>query len=128
MMNKPKKEDGPTSFVRIDNSNMIKLTIKQLAKLYTKYAKTVLEIKRLNDARVDLRKSLYAKIAEMDTDYAMLVENLPKAPKEIHVRKPAYPVEKIQEEPEVEYESPKDTFETLRAEFEKIRGELEKIR
>lgn len=126
-MNKTDSNDeAEVSFVKIENANMIRLVIKQISKLYTQYAKIILEIKSLKDQKRDRRKALIEKLDEIGQEYKDLVKLLPKKEQEKHipsVKKIKYPKERI---PDVEFGS--DAFSTLRKEFELIRDELERIK
>jgi hypothetical protein len=120
------KDESAVSFVRLENANMIKLSLKQLAKLYTKYANKILEIKNIKDQKTELRKELFEQLNKIEDDYKELLKQLPKQPKmpQAKIKKTPYPKEKV---PIIEYETG-DTFSNLRREFERIREELERIR
>jgi uncharacterized coiled-coil DUF342 family protein len=124
-INPASRETSDTSFVKIENGNMIKLTLKQIAKLYTQYAKIVLEIKELKDKKSEIRSDLFQKVGEIEEGYRALAKLLPQQPEGVksRLRNVSYPTEKT---PEIEFSG--DSFVTLRKEFERIRDELENIK
>lgn len=117
-----KKEN--TSYVKIDNANMIKLSLKQLAKLYTEYAHLILQIKKMSDRKKDMRNELFAKLKDVETKYSTFIKELPEFP-DVEIKKPNYPVQK---DKSVIVEGLQDPFEELKNEFESLRNELENIR
>ena len=118
-----KKED--VSYVKIENSNMIKLSLKQLANLYTDYAHLILDIKKVNDKKAQARKELFAKVKDLETRYNALMKELPKIPQGPKIQRPEYPTET---KPSHLTAGNEDPFEELRDEFASIRNELEKLR
>jgi hypothetical protein len=118
------KKDEDISYVKVDNANMIKLSLTKLGKLYADYAHLILNIKKLNDQKKDLRKQLSEKMVDLETKYNAFVKELPKIPEGLKIKSPDYPGSKAKE---VEYRY-SDPLEGLRQEFENIRSELEKLR
>jgi hypothetical protein len=118
------KENPEASFVKIENANMLKLTLKQLGKLYTQYARLILDIKDLKDRKEEIRKSLFNKMTEFEESFGEYTKVLPKDERVVKpaAQKTAYPTKT----PVVEYEYG-DAFTNLRKEFERIREELEKM-
>jgi len=118
-----KKED--ISFVKIENANMVKLSLKQLAELYTDYAHLILKVKDLTDKKMSKKNELFAKIKDLESRYAMLMKELPKLPEGTKIERPEYP---IASKPSYLATGEEDPFEELRHEFASIRSELEKLR
>jgi len=118
------KKDEDISYVKVDNANMIKLSLTKLGKLYADYAHLILNVKKLNDQKKDLRKQLSEKLVDFETKYNTFIKELPKLPEGLKIKSPDYPGSKAKE---VEYRY-SDPLEGLRQEFENIRSELEKLR
>lgn len=118
------KKDEDISYVKVNDANMIRLSITKLGKLYADYAHLILNVKKLNDQKIELRKQLFDKIADIETKYNTFTKELPKLPEGIKIHTPHYPGERGKN---VEY-IPTDPLEGLREEFENIRAELEKLR
>ena len=118
------KKEEDISYVKINDANMIKLSITKLGKLYADYAHMILYMKKLNDQKKEMRKQLLEKLIDLETRYNTFIKELPKLPEGLKIKAPHYPGEKGRP---VEYES-KSPLEGLREEFENIRTELEKLR
>jgi len=118
------KKEEDISYVKINDANMIKLSITKLGKLYADYAHLIINVKKLNDQKSELRKQLFGKLADLETKYNTFVKELPKLPEGLKIRAPEYPGSKAKN---VEY-TYTDPLEGLREEFENIRTELEKLR
>lgn len=118
------KKEEDVSFVRLDNANMLALTMTQMSKLYTKHAKLILEIKKLRDTKKAKTKELSKKMKNLESKLNSFANLLPKETPETKVKQPVYPTEKPKDV-EVIGET---SFANLKREFEKIRSELEKIK
>lgn len=118
------KKEEDISYVKIDNANMVKLSLKKLANLYADYAHLIISIKKMNDKKTDLRKQLFDRLMDLETKYNAFIKEIPKLPEGLKLRAPEYPSEKGAT---VEY-TRGDPLEDLRQEFENIRGELDKLR
>ena len=111
------------SFVRLENANLVRLSIKQLSKWFTKYGNLVIDIKKLRDQKKELKKQILERIKELEKEYHNLVEVLPKSDAVAKIKKHRKRAPRV----DVEVETSLESFAALREEFEKIKRELEEI-
>ena len=118
-----KTEEKTESFVRLENANLVKLSIKRLSKLFTRYGNLIIDIKKLRDHKEELKKEVIDKLVDVEKEYLDLIEALPKSDKIKIMKKPR----KKKEDLDVEIETNLESFAALREEFERIKRELEGI-
>ena len=120
-MARKKKEVEKIEYVGIHNPAMLQLNMRKMSKIYTDYARLILEIKELRDKKQKKKETLRKKLKEVREEFEKLVKMLPELPREKIIEK-----EKRLKDIEAPYKAV-STFDELRAEFERLRRELEKI-
>ncbi len=119
-----KTDEKAVSYVRLENANLIRLSMRKISKLFTKYGTLILTIKKLRDNKEDLKKEVVDSMTEIEKEYLGLIEVLPKSSKIKKIKKP-----KTKRAPDIDVEirTSLESFAALRKEFEKIKTELEGI-
>lgn len=114
------------TYVRIDNANLTKLSIRKISMLYTECADLIIKINQIQKRKQELKAKINADLGELYKKFRRLYELLPKeAHKEAaeHIKElPIKPKKKEILEPGLE------TFEELKKEFERIKAQLEQIK
>ncbi len=120
------------SFVRLDNANLLSMTLSDLAKNLSVYSQLMIEVQKICDEKEKLKTNFSKKLDEIRKDFDSFEKMIPKKEfKEIKQRKvvaPPKPTKKKEEihEPEVGKEI--KTLMELKREFERIKNQLRKIK
>jgi hypothetical protein len=119
------------SFVRVENANLTRLSLRKMSLLYTDYADLIIRVGELHKQKQELKKKIWKDVSEIKEGFKRLYEALPKeVPRE--VAKIAKRIETVVEiepkEEEFEARTDVETFEALKNEFQRIRHQLEKIK
>ena len=120
------KDKEPT-YVKIDNANLNKLTIRKMSMLYTDYGKLIIEINKMHNDKEALKSKVYKDIMGIGEKFKKLYDALPKEVQK-GIGAPVKKMEIPPEEREFELESGLESFEALKKEFERIKTQLENIK
>jgi hypothetical protein len=121
------KDDGKYTYVKVENANIAKLSIRKLSMLYTGCANMLITINELRKRKQELRQKVNADIEEIEKNFRKLYDSLPQeAHREIeeHMKRIAL----TPHERKIEAETGLETFESLKSEFENIKQQLEAIK
>ncbi len=124
-----KKND--VSFVRLDNANLLNMTLRDLAKNLSTYSQLMINIQKISEEKEKLKKEFSKKLNEIEKGFNDFEKLIPeKEFKEIKHKKvvaPPKPKKKEEiKEPEVGEEI--KTLMQLKNEFERIKNQLREIR
>jgi hypothetical protein len=117
------KNKEPT-YVKIDNANLNKLTIRRMSMLYTDYGRLIIQINKLHTDKEALKSKVYKDIVSLWDKFKKLHDALPSDVQ----REIIMPKVKKNEIPAEEKEFGLESFETLKKEFERIKVQLESIK
>lgn len=124
----PKDKEDKSAYVKIENANLEKLTIRKMSVLYTDYANFIIELDKLRKQKESLKAKIYKDIINIRDGLKTFYYLLPKEAQ----KETALPSKKLEQlntkEREFEFETGLESFETLKKEFEHIRNQLEHIK
>jgi len=122
------KEQQKSTYVKLENANLTKLSLRRMSVFYTDYANIVIEINKLHKEKELLKVKVYKDLTRIKEEFRKLYDSLPK---EAQRRMQAPAVKKVEVTPaerEFELETGLESFEALKKEFERIRTQLEHIK
>jgi len=124
-------DNSSASYVRLENANLIKLTIRKLSRLYTDYAKILIELKEMKANKGELSKKIIENIKRIQEQHSLLKRYLPEElpPEAYKTKLKRFEVKPEVKDYDVELEEVGiESFEDLKKEFEIIRKELESLK
>jgi len=124
-------DNSSASYVRLENANLIKLTIRKLSRLYTDYAKILIELKEMKANKGELSKKIIENIKRIQEQHSLLKHYLPEElpPEAYKTKLKRFEVKPEVKDYDVELEEVGiESFEDLKKEFEIIRKELESLK
>ena len=124
-----KKND--VSFVRLDNANLLKMTLKDLAKNFAIYSQLIIDIKKIEDEKETLEKDFMKKLGSFEKDFKELKTLIPKKKFEEIEQKNLKDIKEIKKVEKIEKPKMGEELKTLlqlKKEFEKIQDQLHEIK
>ena len=124
-------EKNTVSFVRLDNANLLRMTMKELAKNFANYSQLIIDLKGIEEEKHKLENEFSEKAKSFEkgfNDFKKIIaqkEFKDIAPKEIKELKKIEKSDRI-EKPKMGEEL--KTLLQLKREFEKIQEQLHEIK
>lgn len=126
-----KMEKDNVSFVRLDNANLLKMTLRDLAKNLSIYSQLMIDVQNIFEEKEKLKENFSTKLDEIEKGFNDFEKLIPEKEfrdiKKTKVVAPPKPKKKeVVKEPEVGKEI--KTLMQLKNEFERIKNQLREIR